>query len=130
MSSSPGASAVSSMPLKNSAAGIERSPVEPCARNRASRASITAGSSADGSACAMLPPTVPRFRICGCAMDGSASARSGAARATTSLLAEARSEEHTSELQSLAYLVCRLLLEKKNDPQEQVTYSPLLHPLL
>src|SRR2546425_7101306 len=27
---------------------------------------------------------------------------------------EGRSEEHTSELQSLAYLVCRLLLEKKN----------------
>src|SRR2546425_9564341 len=27
---------------------------------------------------------------------------------------ESRSEEHTSELQSLAYLVCRLLLEKKN----------------
>src|SRR5687767_14654618 len=27
--------------------------------------------------------------------------------------AEHRSEEHTSELQSLAYLVCRLLLEKK-----------------
>src|SRR2546425_8146578 len=27
--------------------------------------------------------------------------------------AEPRSEEHTSELQSLAYLVCRLLLEKK-----------------
>src|SRR2546425_5743115 len=26
---------------------------------------------------------------------------------------EHRSEEHTSELQSLAYLVCRLLLEKK-----------------
>src|SRR5205823_12073000 len=29
-------------------------------------------------------------------------------------LLQARSEEHTSELQSLAYLVCRLLLEKKN----------------
>src|SRR2546425_5821682 len=28
---------------------------------------------------------------------------------------DARSEEHTSELQSLAYLVCRLLLEKKKD---------------
>src|SRR5687767_15290799 len=28
-------------------------------------------------------------------------------------LAGTRSEEHTSELQSLAYLVCRLLLEKK-----------------
>src|SRR2546423_7641352 len=26
-----------------------------------------------------------------------------------------RSEEHTSELQSLAYLVCRLLLEKKKN---------------
>src|SRR2546425_4447135 len=26
---------------------------------------------------------------------------------------DGRSEEHTSELQSLAYLVCRLLLEKK-----------------
>src|SRR6266404_1318568 len=30
------------------------------------------------------------------------------------LVRPARSEEHTSELQSLAYLVCRLLLEKKN----------------
>src|SRR2546425_8773213 len=29
------------------------------------------------------------------------------------LLGFVRSEEHTSELQSLAYLVCRLLLEKK-----------------
>src|SRR5205823_9217009 len=29
------------------------------------------------------------------------------------LVWRARSEEHTSELQSLAYLVCRLLLEKK-----------------
>src|SRR2546425_8862799 len=28
-----------------------------------------------------------------------------------------RSEEHTSELQSLAYLVCRLLLEKKKRKQ-------------
>src|SRR3712207_8986332 len=29
--------------------------------------------------------------------------------------AEGRSEEHTSELQSRQYLVCRLLLEKKNE---------------
>src|SRR5262245_63882293 len=28
-----------------------------------------------------------------------------------------RSEEHTSELQSLRHLVCRLLLEKKKKPQ-------------
>src|SRR5205823_8074012 len=32
---------------------------------------------------------------------------------TLTVWGDARSEEHTSELQSLAYLVCRLLLEKK-----------------
>src|SRR2546425_9541000 len=32
-----------------------------------------------------------------------------------------RSEEHTSELQSLAYLVCRLLLEKKKIPTSSLT---------
>src|SRR3989441_2864105 len=31
-----------------------------------------------------------------------------------------RSEEHTSELQSLAYLVCRLLLEKKKMPIQTI----------
>src|SRR5205823_10485859 len=31
-----------------------------------------------------------------------------------------RSEEHTSELQSLAYLVCRLLLEKKKILQQVI----------
>src|SRR2546423_8710110 len=51
---------------------------------------------------------------------GSASskaARFGPRRGQTSAVHSgsevARSEEHTSELQSLAYLVCRLLLEKK-----------------
>src|SRR3712207_8349832 len=34
----------------------------------------------------------------------------------------ARSEEHTSELQSRQYLVCRLLLEKKK-------HTPTSHPL-
>src|SRR5690625_6880809 len=32
-----------------------------------------------------------------------------------------RSEEHTSELQSRGHLVCRLLLEKKNDDRAQAT---------
>src|SRR5687767_15211929 len=32
----------------------------------------------------------------------------------------ARSEEHTSELQSLAYLVCRLLLEKKKKTNKHI----------
>src|SRR5437899_9393442 len=44
------------------------------------------------------PPRAPRPRCTG--------SRSGAGR-------RARSEEHTSELQSLRHLVCRLLLEKK-----------------
>src|SRR2546425_9120653 len=39
-----------------------------------------------------------------------------------------RSEEHTSELQSLAYLVCRLLLEKKkNLPQHTAKWPALLY---
>src|SRR5687767_15612144 len=46
-----------------------------------------------------------------------------------------RSEEHTSELQSLAYLVCRLLLEKKNNAHyagsdgdaDLVYYTLMLH---
>src|SRR5687767_15303784 len=35
------------------------------------------------------------------------------------VLRAVRSEEHTSELQSLAYLVCRLLLEKKKSAIER-----------
>src|SRR5687767_15540689 len=42
-------------------------------------------------------------------------------RAATAPSRLVRSEEHTSELQSLAYLVCRLLLEKKNLSKEFVT---------
>src|SRR3989441_7282211 len=34
-----------------------------------------------------------------------------------------RSEEHTSELQSLAYLVCRLLLEKKKIHHKYMTHN-------
>src|SRR5258707_11607796 len=34
-----------------------------------------------------------------------------------------RSEEHTSELQSRQYLVCRLLLEKKNTSCKRVSQS-------
>src|SRR3712207_7380871 len=37
-----------------------------------------------------------------------------------------RSEEHTSELQSRQYLVCRLLLEKK---KTQSQHTPSNHPL-
>src|SRR5205823_7801329 len=37
----------------------------------------------------------------------------------------ARSEEHTSELQSLAYLVCRLLLEKKKPVTDDAVVGTL-----
>src|SRR3712207_7792345 len=37
--------------------------------------------------------------------------------------AAGRSEEHTSELQSRQYLVCRLLLEKKNTQRQRWTLS-------
>src|SRR3712207_6976185 len=38
------------------------------------------------------------------------------------IILQARSEEHTSELQSRQYLVCRLLLEKKKN-KEHITYN-------
>src|SRR2546423_6926949 len=53
--------------------------------------------------------------------DPSVEARRPAQRASTD---GSRSEEHTSELQSLAYLVCRLLLEKKKNKHQ--TYA-LIH---
>src|SRR3989441_3339224 len=57
----------------------------------------------------------------GCLRDGTKVRNTYIRNADPERLAEAvrilrdrvRSEEHTSELQSLAYLVCRLLLEKK-----------------
>src|SRR2546428_7727365 len=43
----------------------------------------------------------------------------------------ARSEEHTSELQSRSDLVCRLLLEKKKDRDEDAVSAPhVLHILV
>src|SRR5256884_2284534 len=39
------------------------------------------------------------------------------------LPASMRSEEHTSELQSRLHLVCRLLLEKKNDSNHGINHN-------
>src|SRR2546425_4303686 len=47
---------------------------------------------------------------------------------TEAAYAEHRSEEHTSELQSLAYLVCRLLLEKKKTAQRLHVCGSSAHP--
>src|ERR1039458_364396 len=43
---------------------------------------------------------------------------------TRSIANTSRSEEHTSELQSLRHLVCRLLLEKKNRHALEATEEP------
>src|SRR5690625_7575980 len=42
----------------------------------------------------------------------------GCVTAAAACCSSARSEEHTSELQSRGHLVCRLLLEKKNSSKE------------
>src|SRR3712207_8156132 len=61
-----------------------------------------------------------------------ASARSSAARSRADSLdvkSPSRSEEHTSELQSRQYLVCRLLLEKKqNSPHPPHLLDLVPHP--
>src|SRR5687767_15620848 len=72
------------------------------ARVRSRLVNSTSSAGADGADGAdgdrgVLQPIVARWRSC----------------PATRWLAVCRSEEHTSELQSLAYLVCRLLLEKK-----------------
>src|SRR5205823_10461800 len=64
-----------------------------------------------------LFPYTTLFRSC--ARDGLVRAHRPARRRAGD---RGRSEEHTSELQSLAYLVCRLLLEKKKLPPD-VQYS-------
>src|SRR2546425_4014366 len=63
-----------------------------------------------GPACPLRRPAQP-------AEAGLAWRRRAAARGRGGARRDERSEEHTSELQSLAYLVCRLLLEKKKNKQ-------------
>src|SRR5439155_19155380 len=43
--------------------------------------------------------------------------------ADLTLINRVRSEEHTSELQSRGHLVCRLLLEKKNNARKSVSHE-------
>src|SRR3712207_8260825 len=59
--------------------------------------------------------------ICGRASGASSSRGSTSivSKILSSAAVAARSEEHTSELQSRQYLVCRLLLEKKKISQSQ-----------
>src|SRR3712207_9024899 len=59
------------------------------------------------------PPATPA--VLARDVDDPAPPAAGRARLGARHLAQERSEEHTSELQSRQYLVCRLLLEKKKN---------------
>src|SRR3712207_7699108 len=78
-------------------------------RSASCRASLTSSAAADALGSCELRPTVayapPASRPC------QRRRRTRSAVASSSVRT-ARSEEHTSELQSRQYLVCRLLLEK------------------
>src|SRR3712207_7539692 len=49
---------------------------------------------------------------------------------STTVTASIRSEEHTSELQSRQYLVCRLLLEKKKKLSRSTTLIIVNHSII
>src|SRR2546425_6385614 len=85
-----------------------------------------AGGSADSALPAGAALGTP-FCETGRAVVGGASGIDGSERSAEFYIQGAgRSEEHTSELQSLAYLVCRLLLEKKKNKLSSNASTPLL----
>src|SRR5436853_2849908 len=65
-----------------------------------------------------LFPYTTLFRSCSIGSSATASRRCSGTRCAAGS-PRARSEEHTSELQSLRHLVCRLLLEKKKKKKQQ-----------
>src|SRR3712207_7286763 len=76
---------------------------------------VAGASSSVRSAVVPAPATPPRS-----APTATPASSSGAVRR---LLAGFRSEEHTSELQSRQYLVCRLLLEKKKKNNKHIRFN-------
>src|SRR5687767_15651453 len=72
-----------------------------------------------------LHDALPIFSIARATWFGCGTTRWSSWAASTSR--SRRSEEHTSELQSLAYLVCRLLLEKK---KKKIIHNVSFHDFL
>src|SRR5205807_10646626 len=70
----------------------------------------------------LSPSNTPAVRLA--ARSRSAASGRCAPAASCSSSSKARSEEHTSELQSPCNLVCRLLLEKKKDRKPSFTEIP------
>src|SRR3712207_8049438 len=74
--------------------------------------------------CPSTAGAVPPGSLCGRSSGGVSTASSTPVKARRTQRPPPRSEEHTSELQSRQYLVCRLLLEKKKKgDSEQHKYS-------
>src|SRR5205809_3712564 len=71
----------------------------------------------------ILPPGMPGFRDDNLYPVGAPDLATAQALATASGQVPARSEEHTSELQSRLHLVCRLLLEKKKKKQNKIKHQ-------
>src|SRR6266487_6959431 len=66
-----------------------------------------------------LFPYTTLFRSCRSRLRSPMMERKGSANPRTT-----RSEEHTSELQSPVHLVCRLVLEKKNQDRRELLGAP------
>src|SRR2546425_8333144 len=67
------------------------------------------------------PPLPPRASNAACSCAARSATVSPVCASVITVPTGMRSEEHTSELQSLAYLVCRLLLEKKKKQEVNIT---------
>src|SRR2546430_10105997 len=65
-----------------------------------------------------LPISLPQLKSAWAKTWSSSAITTNATKSSNSLIFAARSEEHTSELQSQSNLVCRLLLEKKKSRQQ------------
>ena len=74
---------VSIGPMKKSSAGIDVGPAVVESTMSAPSVTATSGISADGSALAIEPPTVPRFRVGGCPTHGNTRASIGTDNLTT-----------------------------------------------
>src|SRR5947209_9774996 len=85
---------------------------------RSCTAPQSCGGGGTANVCGCTPTTcAAQGKSCGSIPDG----------CSGTLSCGSRSEEHTSELQSRQYLVCRLLLEKKKKPlQKHHELTPIL----
>src|SRR2546427_3328798 len=108
--------------VKHAAIGVCR--VEPCPTQRANRSRAWLGSTRSGKSTPCVTGKASRAWL-----DSTGDACLAWRRLSQkSIVADTRSEEHTSELQSQSNLVCRLLLEKKKkkNKREHIERMPVI----